>query len=171
MREMDQRELFRQLEEHFRNEDRAQLDQRKQIHLERESISDDEWWEELIERTRKIRPQMLEIFERNKIEMIAKRFLTISSEEEFREKVIQKRVMELLPHLSALRLENDEQGKVTDDQIRLAILRQTTVSEANAKNHFPVSESMTKNQLDSDSQSNFIENLIELQLRRKEELN
>ena len=120
---MDQRELVRQLEVHFRKVDQILHDHRKKVHEERGAISDEDWWAELIERTRGIRPQMLEVFERNKHEMIAKRFQTVSSEEGFREKMIQRRVMELLPFVSVIRAERGENGDLTSEHIRLASLK------------------------------------------------
>ena len=120
---MDQRKLVKQLEDHFRKEEQAHLDHRKRVHEVRGSQTDEEWWDELIERTRRIRPQMLAIFDKNKEEMISKRFHTISSEEGFREKQIQKRVMELLPYISAVRSERAEEGDLTKDQLHIAKMR------------------------------------------------
>ena len=120
---MDQRQLVRSLEEHFRKEDEEAYEQRKRVHAEREAVSDDEWWAELIELTKNIRPTMLEVFERNKVEMISKRFETIQSEEGFREKSIQRRAMDLLPYVSSLRADHDESGPLTEDQISLATLK------------------------------------------------
>ena len=120
---MDQRELVRQLEEHFRNESQAFIDQRKRIHQEREALSDEAWWDQLVERTRAIRPQMLEIFERNKEEMISKRFETILKETDYQEKIIQKQVMGLLPHVSAVRADMEAYGDLTAEQIQRAEIR------------------------------------------------
>ena len=154
---MDQKHLVKQLEEHFRNEDQGQLDHRKRVHEQRGSQTDEEWWKELIERTKSIRPQMLDIFERNKAEMIAKRFETVSSELGFREKMIQRRVMALLPHVTAVRLEKAEDGDLTDHQIQLAQLRQSEQV---------ITPMMTKPQ-----PPNEVEKQINEQLRRQEERN
>lgn len=123
---MDQKELVRQLEAHFRKQDQAVHDHRKQVHAERQSLSDEEWWEQLVANTKGIRPEMLAIFERNKAEMIAKRFQTVSSEEGFREKQIQRRTMELLPYVSAVRADREETGDLTEDQIHIASMRKSS---------------------------------------------
>ncbi len=125
---MDQRELVRSLEEYFRKEEEEAHQLRKKVHAQRESISDEEWWAELIERTKNIRPTMLEVFERNKVEMIAKRFETIQSEEGFREKSVQRRAMDLLPYVSSLRSEQGDIGPLTEDQISQATTKMEAAS-------------------------------------------
>jgi hypothetical protein len=171
---MDQRQIVQRLEEHFRNEDKALFDQRNRVHEERSSVSDDEWWAELIEQTRSIRPQMVEVFERNKQDMISKRFQTAKSEEDFRLKTIQRRVMDLLPFVSIIRIELNAEGDLTVDQIQLALARKTQqeIESAQAKTavsgvdlDFKVSSD------DSNEPIDLIDSLIEQQLRRQRELN
>ena len=154
---MDQRQLVKRLEEHFKNEEQAQLDHRMRVHEERGSQTDDDWWDELIERTKSIRPQMLGIFERNKSEMIANRFKTASCELGFREKMIQKRVMEMLPHITAIRAEMSEHGDLTDHQVQLAQVR--------------LSEQVAVIDSSKLEPSKEIGKLIDEQLRRQEERN
>lgn len=166
---MDQRQIVKLLEEHFRKEDKDLHDHRKRLHEERVSISDEEWWDELIERTRAIRPQMVEVFERNKEDMILKRFHTISSEEDFRERMIQKRVMELLPFVSAVRAETEE-TELTDEHIRMALLRKTAKEIESSQSKAVVRDPHLDSERREDS-IDFIDNLIKLQLKRKEELN
>jgi hypothetical protein len=173
--QVDQREIVKKLEEYFREENRAHYHQRKKVHESRESLTDEEWWDELIERTKSIRPQMLSIFERNKEEMISKRFQTIDSEEGFREKAIQRQVMELLPHISSVRSEMGESDLLTEDQIRLAKLRQTANSESDGVRRSIIARG--KDDLDQledfggEVESDFIQTMIESQLQRREELN
>ena len=66
---------------------------------------------------------MLEIFERNKEEMISKRFETIRKETDYQEKIIQKQVMGLLPHVSAVRADMEAYGDLTAEQIQRAEIR------------------------------------------------
>jgi hypothetical protein len=117
---MTQQELVRRLEEHFRKEEQTLMEQREQVHEQQQQLSDEEWWQRVIADTVSIRPEMLQVFERNKEQMIANRFKTLSSELDFREKIIRSRVMELLPFVSALRKEQDSVGELTDEQIQQA---------------------------------------------------
>ncbi len=168
---MDQREIVKKLEEHFREEERGQHDYRKRIHEDRLSLTDEDWWDELIERTKSIRPQMLSIFERNKEEMISKRFQTIQSEEGFREKKIQQKVMEILPHVTAIRFEIGEIGSLTQEQIQLATLKLESQSREKERNPFIAKTKDSSAPEDSDVEVDFIQNLIDFQIRRQEELN
>lgn len=117
---MDQRELVRQLEALLRQEDEDALRKRNEVQVQRDSLSDEEWWDQLVEQTRSIRPQMLAIFERNKAEIIAKRLETTKSEVGYYEKQIQKKVMMILPHLSAIRSDQGLTGDITQEQIEAA---------------------------------------------------
>ena len=168
---MDQREIVKKLEEYFRAEEKSQHEYRKRVHEDRQSLTNEEWWDELIDRTKSIRPQMLLIFERNKEEMISKRFQTIQSEEGFREKRIQQKVMELLPHVSAIRLEISEIGSLTHEQIQLATLRLESQSRENTRNPFDAKSKDRGEDDDSGDEDDFIQNLIDIQIRRQEELN
>ena len=170
---MDQREIVKQLEEHFREESKGHYHHRKKIQESRESLTDQEWWDELIDRTKSIRPQMLSIFERNKDEMISKRFQTIEAEVGFREKTIQKKVMELLPYISSVRSEMGEYDILTEDQIQLAKVRQSANSGGVGRSIIikGKEESGPLEDLDGGVETDFIQSLIDSQLRRQEELN
>lgn len=127
---MTQQELVRRLEEHFRKEEQTLMEQREQVHEQQQQLSDEEWWQRVIADTVSIRPEMLQVFERNKEQMIANRFRTVSSELDFREKTIRSRVMELLPFVSALLKEQEVEGELTDEQIQQASV---TMNLANIK--------------------------------------
>jgi hypothetical protein len=168
---VDQREIVKKLEEHFREEEKSQHEYRKRIHEDRLSLTDQEWWEELINRTKSIRPQMLSIFERNKEEMISKRFQTIHSEVGFREKLIQQKVIELLPHVSAIRVEIGVTGDLTVEHIQLAALRFEAQSREKERNNSSAKPTDIGTQEDTEVEVDFIQNLIDIQIRRQEELN
>ena len=120
---MDQRELVHQLEGHFRKEDALLQERLRASRQEQDALSDEEWWDQLVARTKEIRPQMMEVFERNKEEMIRNRPKRIGSEEAFREKTIQRHVIEILPFVAAYRDETNSSGDLTDDQIYVATMR------------------------------------------------
>lgn len=120
---MDQRELVRQLEAHFRKEDAMLLEHWRATRHEQDSLSDEEWWIQLVSKTEGIRPEMMAVFERNKEEMIRNRPKRIGSEEGFREKNIQKKVMELLPYVSKFRAEREAVDDITDEEIYVASMR------------------------------------------------
>ena len=126
MNGMDQRELVRQLEAHFRAEDEKLHDLMRKSRQEQDALSDEEWWARIVSDTRGIRPEMLEIFERNKDEMIKNRPKRIGSEEGFREKNIQRQVMELLPYVATYRAETGAIGDVTDEEIFVATHRKSS---------------------------------------------
>ncbi len=117
---MDQRELVRQMEAFFRKEDEEALQKRNEVQVQRDSLSDEEWWDQLVEQTRSIRPQMLTIFERNKAEIIAKRLETTKSEVGYYEKQIKQKVMMLLPHIMVIRSDRGITGDVSREQIEAA---------------------------------------------------
>ena len=168
---MDQKQLAKQLEAHFRAEDEKLHDQTRKSRREQDLVSDEEWWHRIVTDTKSIRPQMLSIFERNKEEMISKRFQKNQSEEGFREKRIQQKVMELLPHVSAVRFEICEIGSLTQEQIQLAISRLESHSRVNESNPFNAETKDRSENEDSNIEVDFIQNLIDIQIRRQEELN
>ncbi len=123
---MDQRELVRQLEAHFRAEDEKLHEHMRKSRKEQDSLSDDEWWARIVADTIGIRPFMLEVFERNKEEMIKNRYKRHGAEEGFREKNIQRKVMELLPYLATYRAETGATGDLTSDEIHVSSMRKSS---------------------------------------------
>ena len=117
---MDDKAIRSQLEQMLRDEDRALVVARKKQLDEMAALSDEEWWQHLILQTKEIRPQMIEVFERNKEAMIAGRDKPAKQEIEFREKAIQRRIQELLPFLMELRLETGATGNLTRQQFQIA---------------------------------------------------
>ena len=120
---MDQREMLRQLEEHFRHEDERLAEHRQRVREQQEAISDEEWWEEAKAKMGKMRPEFLEMMERNKAEMIKNRSLNFLSDETFRERRIKRQAAELLPFVAALRSESEASGDITSDEIAKASMR------------------------------------------------
>ena len=120
---MPENELEQQLEQFLRKRDKDFVDHRKKHHQEQDSLTDEDWWAQLIERTQAIRPQMLPIFERNKSEMIAGRHKTAKQESEYREKQLRKKVLELLPLIYIVREDLGATGPLDEMQVEAAMLR------------------------------------------------
>jgi hypothetical protein len=142
---MDQRELVRQLEAHFRAEDEKLHEQMRKSRQEQDSLSDEEWWARIVSDTASIRPFMLEVFERNKEEMIKNRYKRLGSEEGFREKNIQQKVMELLPYVAAYRSETDANGDLSTDEIYVATMRKSSEVTKSAMAQFEAGKSQIEN--------------------------
>ena len=120
---MDDKAIRSQLEQMLRDEDRALVVARKKQLDEMAALSDEEWWQHLILQTKEIRPQMIEVFERNKEAMIAGRDKPAKQEIEFREKAIQRKTQELLPLVMELRLETGATENLTKEHFQKATER------------------------------------------------
>ena len=112
-----------QLEAMLRAEDRSYVEVRKKQLAADSALTDEEWWQRLVEQTSGIRPEMIEVFERSKAEMIAGRHKPAKQEVEFREKMIQRKTLELLPFVMELRIETGATGHLTKEQLSIAQVR------------------------------------------------
>lgn len=122
---MTQSELLRQLEDHFRKQEESVAEHRHKMREEQEAISDDEWWEQAKSNMGKMRPEFMEIMERNKEEMIKNRSMKFLNDETFRDRRIKQMAIELLPFVAAVRADRSSTGDVTKDEIELASIRQS----------------------------------------------
>ena len=131
---MDDKAIRSQLEALLRAEDNAFVAARKKQQEEMAALSDEEWWQRLVDQTNGIRPEMIEVFERSKVEMIAGRHKPAKQEVEFREKMIQRKTLELLPYVMELRIEEEATGNLTKDQLHIASIRLTGESSKSLLN-------------------------------------
>jgi hypothetical protein len=120
---MDDKAIRAQLEAMLRKEDHAFVEARAKQQQEIAALTDEEWWEQLLSQTREIRPRMIEVFERNKEVMIADRHKPARQGVEFREKMIQRKTLELLPFVMELRIEEGVTGDLTKQQFETATSR------------------------------------------------
>ncbi len=142
---MDQKQLAKQLEAHFRAEDEKLHEHERKSRLEQDLLSDEEWWARIVSDTASIRPFMLEVFERNKDEMIKNRYKRHGAEEGFREKNIQRQVMELLPYVATHRAENGASGDLTSDEVYVAFMRKSAESAKSAISQFETGRDKIEN--------------------------
>ena len=120
---MDDKAIRSQLEAMLRAEDDDFVAARKVQQDRLAAMSDDEWWDQIVSQTKDIRPQMIEVFERNKTEMISGRHKPAKQEVEFREKTIQRKTLDLLPFVMELRNEEGATGNLTKNQLHVASMR------------------------------------------------
>ncbi|MBI1333152.1 MAG: hypothetical protein GC165_09760 [Armatimonadetes bacterium] len=120
---MTQSELLRQIETYFRLQDEAAHPNRQKVREEQEAVTDDEWWAQAKAQMAHMRPEFLEVIERNKEQMIRDRNVRFDSEAAYRERIIKQKAVELLPFVAAIRAETNAASDVTEHEILSATAR------------------------------------------------